>query len=287
MSQNNSLNAMKNALKQKMLEQVEKIDIQDTEKPIIKPNQKGAFVYTRVSHIYNKEDRDNNESISLDHQDHAIKVFCEKNNYVILEKFVDPSISGSSIAGRPGIKKLLEKLRKNIVVVVATVSRLSRNTEELLYINRMIQEAGSELMVVDMPISPSSIQGELLLSMLGSFATLERKQNNLKISECMKNASREGKLIKCPKFGYNVVNRQYVENPEQQKAIAFVRLLLELDPDIIAGKVTKELAANNFKNRKGKPIHITTVQSIIREIKNPTMPEIMEKQKEKLKHKVE
>ena len=299
----NSYNAMKNALRQKMLDKSDKkispISIENINQEsnvvktnkaktnkdeplsvILKPGQKGAFLYSRVSHIHNKEDRDHNESISLDHQDHAITSYCHKNNYVIVEKFVDASISGGSIEGRPGMKSLLNKLRKNIVVICSTVSRLSRNTEELLYINRRIQEAGAELVVLDMPISPSSIQGEMLLSMLGSFATMERKQNNLKISECMKNASREGKLIKSPKWGWSVVNKQYVENPEQQKVISFIKMLLEHDPDMLAGRITRELEENGFKNRKGKTIHVTTVQSIMREIKTPTMPLIMEKQKE-------
>ena len=291
----NSYNAMKNALRQKMIDKSDNkispisteninksLDIPKINEPktILKPGQKGAFVYSRVSHIYNKDDRDNNESISLDHQDHAITTYCHKNNYVILEKFVDASIGGASIKGRPGMEALLDKLRKNIVVICSTVSRLSRNTEELLSINRRIQAAGAELVVLDMPISPSSIQGEMLLSMLGSFATMERKQNNLKISECMKNASRDGKLIKAPKFGFSVVNKQYVENPEQQKAITYIKMLLEHDPDLLAGRITRELHENGFVNRKGKPIHVTTVQSIMREIKNPTMPQIMEKQKE-------
>ena len=136
-----------------------------------------------------------------------------------------------------------------------------------------------------MPISPSSPQGEMLLALLGSVVTLERKQNNLKISQCMSNAAKEGKLITCPKFGQSVENKLYVENPEEQKIIAYIKALLDYDPTMTAGPITRELKDKGFVSKKGKPVHITTVQSIMEELKNPTMPQKIEKQIKELEGK--
>lgn len=246
------------------------------------PGQKGCFFYTRVSVILDKEKKMTGESISLDHQDRQITEYCEKHNLVILEKFSDPNVSGKNIDGRPGLLDMLSKLKynKGIVVICSSVSRLSRDTEDLLAINRTIQDAGCELIILDMPISPSTLQGEMLLSIVGSLATLERKQNNLKISQCMATLEKQGNLRKCPRYGYKVVNKQYVENPEEQKTIAFIKALIDSDPDILPGRIARELTANDYKNKKGNPIHIQTVQSIIRELKNPTIQPFIEKHKQ-------
>lgn len=258
----------------------------DISKPLLLPGQKGCYFYTRVSLILDKEKKVNKESFSIDHQDRQITEYCEKYNLVILEKFSDPNISGKNIDDRPGLLNMLSKVHKGIVVICSSVSRLSRDTEDLLCINRTIQSKGGELIILDMPISPSTLQGEMLLSIVGSLATLERKQNNLKISQCMANMSRENKLIKCPRFGYRVVNKQYVENEKEQEIILYVKTLLETEPDMLPGRIAKELADNKYTNKKGNPIHIQTIQSIIREINNPTIQPFIEKQKqEALKNK--
>lgn len=241
--------------------------------------KKFAFTYSRVSLILDKEKKLTGESISLDHQDRQITDYCEKNNLVIIGRFVDPNLSGKDIDSRKGLKAMLEQLRKGIVVVCASISRLSRNTEDLLCINRTIMEHGGELILLDVPMALNSISGEAYLGMIGTMVTMERKQNNLKISQCMANAAKEGKLIKCPKFGYSVVNKQYVFNESEQRVIEYVKALLEYDPSLRPGPITRELETQGFLNKRGKPVHFSTVQSIMNELENPTMPAIMEKQR--------
>lgn len=241
--------------------------------------KRGAFTYSRVSLILDKEKKLTGESISLDHQDRQIADYCESHNLVIVGKYSDPNVSGKSIEGRKGLQDMFEQLRKGIVVVCASISRLSRNTEDLLCINRIIMEHGAELVIVDVPMALNTISGEAYLGMIGTMVTMERKQNNLKISQCMANAAKEGKLITCPKFGYGVVNKQYVLDEEEQKVIEYIKALLEYDSSLATGPITRELKEQGFLNKKGKPISFSTVQSIIRELKNPTMPAIMEKQR--------
>lgn len=247
--------------------------------------KKGAYMYTRVSLILDKEKQITGESISLDHQDHQITEYCKKNNLIILAKYSDPNVSGKDIDSRKGLQAMFRELRKGIVVVCASVSRLSRNNEDLLCINRTIQEHGAELVLLDMPMSPSTPQGTAFLSLIGTMVQLERQQNNLKISQCMANAAREGKLIKCPKFGYSVVNKLYVEHPEEQKIINYIKLLLEYDSSLTPGPISRELKEKGFVNKKGNPIHVTTIKSILKEINDPTMPQIFEKQKQESEKK--
>lgn len=241
--------------------------------------KKFAFTYSRVSLILDKEKKLTGESISLDHQDKQINDYCEKNNLVIISRFSDPNVSGKDILSRKGLTAMLEQLRKGIVVVCASISRLSRNTEDLLCINRTIMEHGGELILLDVPMALNSISGEAYLGMIGTMVTMERKQNNLKISQCMANAAKEGKLIKCPKFGYNVVNKQYVLNEEEQKVIEYIKALLEHDFSLRPGPISRELKEQGFLNKKGKPVSFSTIQSIMNELANPTMPAIMEKQR--------
>ena len=277
-----SYNSFKNAYKEK---------VNNNNTVVSNPKfllQREAFMYTRVSLIIQKDKKLAGESISLDHQDYQIKEYCEKNNITIVEKFVDASKSGKNIEDRPALCDMLNKLktRKNMVVICSQVSRLSRNAEDLLKINRKIQKRQATLIILDLPLDPGSLQGEMLLGIMGTIVTLERKANNQKISESMLVASREGKLIKCPKFGYSVVNKEYVENPEEQKIISYIKILLENEPDILPSHITRELKEHGCVNKKGNPLCLTTVISILRELNNPTMPAIIEKQKKDKENKL-
>lgn len=244
------------------------------------PVQQGAaFAYTRVSLILDKNKKLTGESISLDNQDQLIEEYCKNNNLVIVGRYSDPNVSGKDIEHRKGLQSLLQDLRKNIVVVCSQISRLSRNTEDLLGICRVIQKEGARLVLLDLKEDPHSSQGQFMLSLFGGIATMERTTNNQRISQCMRNASKEGKLIKCPKFGYSVVNKEYVENHEEQKVIEYIKALLEYDPDMLPNSITTDLKEKGFKNKKGNPLHVTTVQSIIREIKTPTIQPMMERMK--------
>jgi hypothetical protein len=114
---------------------------------------------------------------------------------------------------------------------------------------------------------------------MGTIVTLERKANNKKISDSMLTASREGKLIKCPKFGYSVVNKEYVENPAEQKIISAIKMMIQNEPDVSPSQVTRELKDHGYVNKKGNPLCLTTVMSIMKEMTNPTMPAMIEKQR--------
>lgn len=238
------------------------------------PGQKYAFLYTRVSLILDKDQKKNGESNSLVQQDTQLTDYCQNNNLIILDKYSDPSIGGATIKKRPGLIKMLEELKRGIVVVVSTVSRLSRNTEDLLYINRTIMEKGAELIILDLPVPASTPMGEMMLSLLGSLVTMERKQNNIKISQTMLSMKKEGTLITRPKYGYRLVDKKYVEDEDEQKVINAVRILLDDDPDISTNAIIRALDEVGFKNKKGNKFHISTVESIIKEINNPTVKQI-------------
>jgi site-specific DNA recombinase len=275
--------------------------------------QKYALLYCRVSLVLDNALLLKGETMSTDHQYAIMEEYCSKNNLIVSEKFNDLSISGKNIKDRPALQKLLSKLDKNIVVICENVARLSRETSDLMYIYKLIKSHGAELVLLDMsldqnspqlsmyismmtafnkthnpdfngpvnmPNSLDSPEGQLFLQMLGEIATLNRKENGNKISRCMNEAAKQGKLIKCPKFGYKVINKLYVEVPEEQKVIAYIKALLEYDSSLTAGPIARELKEQGFINKKGKPMHISTVQSIMREIQNPTMPQIMLKQQE-------
>lgn len=275
--------------------------------------QKYGLLYCRVSLVLDENLLVKGETMSTDHQYALMEDYCIKNNIIVLEKFNDLSISGKNITDRPALQNLLSKLDKNMVVICENVARLSRETNDLMYIYKLIKSHGAELIILDMSLEPNSPQlsmftrmmkafykmsdpnfdgpiniptsldtpeGQLYLEMMGECATLSRKETGLKISRCMAEAAKQGKLRKCPKFGYQVINKLYVEKPEEQKVISYIKALLEYDTSLMPGPITRELNEQGFTNTKGKPLHVSTVQSILREIQNPTMPEIMQKQEE-------
>lgn len=275
-----------------------------------KPEQKYGLLYCRISLILDREKLLEGKTMSTEHQYAIMEEYCQKNDIIILEKFNDLSISGKNISDRPALRDLLSKLDKNMVVICENVARLSRNTEDLMYIYKLIKSREAELVILDIsldsdgpqiqmytrmmqaynkyhwpesnigvkiPTSFDSPEGQLYLQLLGEYATLTRIETGNKVSKCMNEAIKKGTVRTKPKFGYKIENKSYVEIPEEQKIIKYIKALLEYDPKLTASQISRGLNKQGFVNKKGHVLHVSTIDSIVREIQNPTMPALIEK----------
>ncbi len=86
------------------------------------------------------------------------------------------TISGAT-ADRPQLKKLMAQLDAGDVVIIPAEDRLSKDTTDLLVIDRDMQRAGAGLRSLAEPVvDTTSDFAELVLAMLGVAAKLERRR---------------------------------------------------------------------------------------------------------------
>jgi len=121
-------------------------------------------IYCRVS----------TEEQTTEHQEKALRKYCEVHNYEIYKVYSDV-ISGTK-ASRPAFNEMLEDMRKfkfNGIMVVK-LDRLGRSLQHLLGLVDEFKKKGVHFIAVDQNLDTSSSTGMLILQVMGAIAEFER-----------------------------------------------------------------------------------------------------------------
>jgi DNA invertase Pin-like site-specific DNA recombinase len=75
---------------------------------------------------------------------------------------------------RPELTRLLDQMRKDDILIVSRLDRLSRSLRDLLMIMERIKEAGAGFRSLTEAIDTTSAPGRMLMQLIGAFAEFER-----------------------------------------------------------------------------------------------------------------
>ena len=81
--------------------------------------------------------------------------------------------SGKS-ADRPQLQEMLSFARQGDIIIVESISRLARNTRDLLNIVEQIREKGAQFISLKENIDTESVSGKFMLTVFAAMAELER-----------------------------------------------------------------------------------------------------------------
>lgn len=90
-----------------------------------------------------------------------------------VEKMYIDRMSGKDM-NRPELKSMMDYVREGDTVVVESISRLARNTKDLLEIIEILTAKGVEVISKKEQIDTKTPTGRFMLSVLGAIAELER-----------------------------------------------------------------------------------------------------------------
>lgn len=116
------------------------------------------------------------------------KMMCEQKAEKI---FVDKA-SGKN-TDRDGFKAMMAFVREGDTVIVESISRIARNTRDLLTIIATLTEKGVEFISLKENIDTTTPQGRFMLTVFGALAELERENILERQREGIEIAKTEGK----------------------------------------------------------------------------------------------
>ena len=135
-------------------------------------------------------------------------------------KLFEEKVSGKQAGNRPELKKALDYVREGDIFIVSEVSRLARNTRDLLEIVAILEQKNVRFISQKEGIDTDTPQGKFMLTIFGALAELELDYIRQRQAEGIAVAKANGKYL-------------------GRKPIDFDRKkMIKLYPDWKAGKMT-------------------------------------------------
>ena len=182
--------------------------------------------YIRVSTAMQVQD-----GFSLDAQESKIYKECSNRNLFCKKLYIDKGISGGSTDKRLALQEMMKGLVDGDWVIVASVSRLARDTVDLLSISKEIEKINCHLVVIDLNLDLTTPSGKLILTLMGSQAQFERELTSERVKTVMAHLKERGLLRTKPPFGWKLnPNRaedqpMHIRDDGEQETIKRIRVL--------------------------------------------------------------
>jgi DNA invertase Pin-like site-specific DNA recombinase len=192
--------------------------------------------------------------------------------------FQDQAVTGKKpIQERPAGKELFKQLKRDDVLIVAKLDRLSRSFLDFVNILESVEKRGVSLHIIDMPFKvfePGDEITKMLIYLLGMFASYERRLISLRTKEAVRWRKSQGRAYcRWPEWGYkwakvwNSREHKYekvkVECPEERE---IALKCLELRTQGYTFDAIREYLAYEWRvrNRKGGEFRRMEIFKMIR-----------------------
>lgn len=209
-----------------------------------------VYAYTRVSKADNEYGTTDNQISIIESQlkiDHI---------------YSDINISGSTAFNkRPEAQKMVSLLKSGDVIVIAKLDRGFRDTADCLNTIKWLKQKNVTLKILDIALDVSTPIGEMILTIMASVATFERKR----IAERIKDGFNYGKSAG-KKYGYN---------NEKIKAGILKRSIERKKATQIRYDIIKEHLKEKISNKSSERIMLDYLSSIDIRISRSTLRKIL------------
>ncbi len=216
-----------------------------------------AVGYIRVS-----TEEQAREGVSLDAQKARIEAWAQANDTTLIGFFEDAGISGSRTENREGLQRALGMAcDKKSILVIYSLSRLSRSTRDTLSIAERIERSGADLVSLSEKIDTTSAAGKMIFRMLAVLNEFERDQISERTTAALRHKREQRQVYSPTPYGFDRVDDSLVLNYTEQKVIEEILELRERGWSLrrIAGK----LNLDGVESKRGGQWFGSTVKSVI------------------------
>jgi len=203
------------------------------------------------------------EGISLEAQKHKITAWAEALDGELLFIAEDAGISGKLIRNRDGLRRAMEATcAEKAVLVVYSLSRLSRSTRDTLMVADRLDKAGADLVSLSERIDTTTAAGKMVFRMLAVLNEFERDQISERTSAILQHKKAKGEVYSPIPYGFKRDGDKLVPCESEQRVIG----------DIISkkrrGMSLRAIAANlnmaGIPAKRGGIWYASTISFILR-----------------------
>lgn len=208
-------------------------------------------IYIRVS-----TEEQATEGTSLQAQRRKLLAYCESQSWSVAGVYADEGISGSTIEKRPQATKMLDDAKKGIInhILILKVDRLCRNTRNLLEIVDLCKQYNVRLSAVEEQIDYTTPTGKMMLTMLGSFAELERATITARMVGGKEQKNRNGYVVHSSWLPYGYRREGDMLVPDPVDAEFFKKLVhMYVDEQLSANQICRILRDSGVRRNIRKP----------------------------------
>jgi len=218
--------------------------------------------YIRVSTIEQAQ-----SGLSLINQQQKIQAYCEALDLELKEIITDAGISAKTLR-RPGIEKVIKKVKKNEVdaVVILKLDRLTRNVRDLGNMIELFEKSTVSLISVQDSINTSTAAGKLVLNVLGSVAQWESEAIGERTKAAMKIKKDKCERVGEIPYGYDLAKDgiKLIKNKKEQ--LILKRIINLRKANISYNKIAIQLRNDGVTTKKGGQWHSQTVCNIYKAV---------------------
>ena len=226
------------------------------------PNKKKVAAYCRVS-----VEKDAMLH-SLANQVSYYQDYISSNpNWIFVGIYADEGISCTK-GKRPEFIRLIEdcKAHKIDLIITKSISRFARNTTLLLETTRLLKSLNIDVYFEEQNMHSLSSDGELMLTLLASFAEEEAKSMSNNVRWKVQKTFEEGKVYGIHDFyGYKVVDGNYLIEEKEAKVIRNI-FHWYVDERLGAALIINRLREQNIPSPKGCKWNTSEVRTILKNI---------------------
>ena len=177
---------------------------------------------------------------------------------------------------RVKLKEMLEFVKKGDTLVIYKLDRLARDGEELVYIYRskLIKKGVSVVSLYEPHIDNANIHIYAFLGeternniRIRTISGLKQKQAKMeKVGACWYGYTTDPNKLQLHKPKCHSHGKPYLLIPEEKEAQQ-VSLMVEWHREgLTYGQIASELETKGFRNRKGNPVHKSTVYRVLQRL---------------------
>jgi site-specific DNA recombinase len=164
------------------------------------------------------------EGVTLEAQQARIEAWAKATRAEVIDLVVDNGVSGSrplcERAGGRRVASLLSETKPEAdAVVIVRIDRLARDAAEALRLLREFSSGRVGLISLDDRLDLTSPQGRAMAGVAAVFAQLERELIAERTAQALAELRDQGRVYGAIPFGYDAVNGDLVEKPEEKEVL--------------------------------------------------------------------
>ncbi|OIP47821.1 MAG: hypothetical protein AUK46_03255 [Flavobacteriaceae bacterium CG2_30_31_66] len=217
-------------------------------------------IFVRVSTL---DQKNNTDSVETHIQ--RGKMYAQSREWNVIKIYNLAGVSGKSTINHKQTLKMFDDIVSGKVkgIIISSLSRLARNTSELLEYSKFFEEHNASLISINESLDTSTSGGKFFYTLLSALSTYEREITYERQIASLNYRRKQGKFTGgMVSYGYKIVNAEVVINEEEAPLRRLIYdLFLEHQR---MTTVAHELNNRGYLTRKGKPWSDSTVRRLLK-----------------------